>query len=235
MAQGAPGAAYRRLLLYHWQRPFFYTGFSRGAYGAHKAGGVTLQFVGHYGSSAYVIFNADIQYKRGPKKGKALPGKQFRVGKRSNFYKFWLKSGLRPPQRLQNFHDCMGHLKGIAFAGTRHYDRFDASSIAPISVTETSLRKALLPDQSQTTTRQVPDNSQTFFPDNVSAESPSHKGFEPISTTCDSNYENKDVREYGDKGEQCSPKRPPQLQSVDEWLEDYESRVVPEHQTEPGF
>ncbi|MNN37981.1 hypothetical protein D3C81_1519550 [compost metagenome] len=52
------------------------------------------------------------------------------------------------------------------------------------------------------------------------------QGFQPNSTTCAENHGNKVIREYGNKVIPYShihTHKPPQDQSVDEWLEAYSS------------
>ena len=49
------------------------------------------------GQSVYAVFNADLTRQRNTttaKAGALLPKGQFRIGKRSHFYKFWMGTGL---------------------------------------------------------------------------------------------------------------------------------------------
>lgn len=202
---------------------FYFQSFTTGAYGDHKSGGVTLQFLSAGGESAYVIFNADLCYLRGPKVGQRLPRRQFRVGPRSHFYKFWVRSGIELPKRLQNFHESMGKLRRIAFAGVRNRERFDSGSLAPIRVSEADLRAVLTPDKYPTSVRQIPDQNQTSFPDKECLQSHGWCASQPISSTGLPNHGNKDVREYGYEGSD-PPESIPQTQTVDEWLEEYDFR-----------
>ena len=95
---------------------FAYRGYTTGLYIAGKAPGVNLQFINLQGdgSSAFAIFNAEINRTRRGKKGgpgTPLPKGQFRVGVNHGFYRFWVKAGIDLPPRLSSFHDYMGKLK----------------------------------------------------------------------------------------------------------------------------
>ncbi len=135
---------------------FEYVGYTTGHYGKHKASGVTLQFVSVItGENVYAIFNADLTRQRttaGGKAGAPLPKGQFRVGKRSHFYKFWLSTGI-PVRRLSDFHDYMGHLSGILCAGNIVGDRIDVGTLRPVSLSEAEI--AVLPDTIPTPSRQA--------------------------------------------------------------------------------
>ena len=80
---------------------FQYASFSTGEYRDGKSPGVTLQFSRlKTADPLYSVFNANLKYINGPKKGTSLRGKQFRVGKQSAFFKFWALTGLDQPRRL---------------------------------------------------------------------------------------------------------------------------------------
>ena len=98
---------------------FVYDSYSTGRYGKQNFCGVCLQFGSLLSNiNPYVIFNAELDRVKDTSKGKKgspLPTGQFRVGKRSSFYKFWAGLGLKTPQRLSSFHDYMGNLNNIVF------------------------------------------------------------------------------------------------------------------------
>lgn len=194
-----------------------YQSFTTGCYGDHKAGGVTLQFTNPVlGTDAYAIFNANLKRHRGVKKGSPLPGKQFRVGKRSEFYKFWVRSGLKMPGRLGLFHDYMGNLRPLAFGGSRHNERFEVGTLTPIELHHDRVTRAIHPNNIQTSAKQLPNNIRTIYPNKDSRQGHTPSGMQEDLTTCVSNYENKDVRVYGNEGSSN-----PYTQTCEEWLEDY--------------
>jgi hypothetical protein len=184
-----------------------YCGHTTGRYGRGKWSGLTLRFsssVTH--TDAYTFFNVELNRSRDTKAGKAgtpLPAGHFRVGKKHDFYRFWEATGLPMPKRLSSFHDYLGNLQGILFTADitkGHENRLIASSIHPLSVAAEEVRKAFLPDNSQTTARQVPDNSRTRVPDKDSAPALDPWGFQPESTTCAGDYGNKVISKRGNTG-----------------------------------
>lgn len=217
---------------------FRYSGYSTGQYGKHKAGGVTLQFthvLNH--KPAYLIFNASLV--RGKtithgKKGSSLPEGQFRVGKRSAFVQFWKSSGLELPRRLASFYDYMGKLEGVIFTGRYcHDEKLDKGTVQPLSLTHSQIKKAfsvdILPDNSRTTSGQLPDNSRTRVPDKESEESHILQSFQEDSTTGGVNYGIK-VKGNTGEGSYVIPLSTPinntigvEDQTVDQWLADYNS------------
>ena len=217
---------------------FRYSSYSTGQYGKHKAGGVTLQFtevLNH--KPAYLIFNASIARAKTTKygkKGSSLPEGQFRVGKRSAFVRFWESSGLQFPRGLSSFHDYMGKLEDIVFAGCYCDDeKLDKKTIRPLSLTHSQIKKVfsvdVLPGNSRTTSRQLPDNSRTRVPDKESEESHIAQGFQEDSTTGGINYGNK-VKGNTGEGSNVIPLSTPinntigvEDQTVDQWLDGYNS------------
>lgn len=200
----------------------FYESFSTGCYGPRMAAGVTLQFRTLYECDAYAIFNVGLTYVRGPRKGKPLPGNQFRVGKRSHFHKFWQRCQLKTP-RLSRFADYMGNLEGIAFRASRSNERIDTGTITPITVTAAQVERAFLPHNSRTESAQLSAKARTNASHNDSAQSHTLSGLQPILTAGNSNHGNTVVRECGARGLPTPLDIPPQDQSPDEWLADYES------------
>jgi hypothetical protein len=169
-----------------------YEGCSTGNYGAHRAGGVTLQFSKVQTEAFFhVIFNADLTRARSSKSGKAgspLPSGHFRVGRRSHFYKFWVSSGLKIPNRLPSFYDYMGNLRGIIFTGEIQKNRLNADSLKPLNLTYEQISTAIQPDHSQTNTGQIPDNIRTSIPDKDCALAQTNQYFQDKSTTCQFNH-----------------------------------------------
>lgn len=209
---------------------FEYTDYSTGHYGKSRSAGVTLRFVSVLsGQSVYAVFNADLTRQRNTASAKAgtpLPKGQFRIGKRSHFYKFWLGTGLPFPRRLAAMHDYMGKLRGILLTGALAGDRIDAGSLAPVGLTVEQFREAILPDNSRTKSGQLPDNSRTRVPDKETATAHDPCGLQENQTTCVANHENKLTRRCEYKAPSNTPiptQRPPQEQTVDEWLADYSS------------
>ncbi|MCO1337124.1 hypothetical protein MO867_22630, partial [Microbulbifer sp. OS29] len=115
-----------------------------GNYGPRKNGGVTLQFRSLIdGRDWYAIFNAYTTRARTTKHGKAgspLPKGHFRMGKRSNFLKFWNRTGLKMPKSLDAFSDCMGKLRGQIFTGhPANGERLEAATLAPVCIEQQEL------------------------------------------------------------------------------------------------
>lgn len=220
----------REVLMAVGMDAFEYTDYSTGHYGKTRSAGVTLRFVSVVsGQSAYAVFNADLTRQRNTASAKAgapLPKGQFRIGKRSHFYKFWMGTGLSFPRRLSAMHDYMGKLRDILLTGALSGDRVDAGSLAPISLSAAQLRSAILPDNYRTTSGQAPDNYRTRVPDKESATAQAPRGLQPNQTTCVANHENKLTRRCEYKAPSNTPvptHRPPQEQTMDEWLDAYSS------------
>ena len=207
-----------------------YVGHSTGHYGKHRAAGLTLFFASVItGEAAHAIFNVDLTRKRttaGGKAGDPLPAGQFRVGERSHFCKLWMATGLPFPRRLSAMHDYMGKLRSVLLTGSLAGDRLDAGSLVPVSLSAEQFRKEVLPDNSRTISGQLPDNTRTNVPDKEMATGHEPQGLQPIPTTCASNHENKLIRKEDNKTAPTNDlptHKPPQDQSVDEWLDAYDS------------
>ncbi|WP_281211907.1 hypothetical protein [Pseudomonas fulva] len=209
---------------------FEYIGYSTGHYGKSRVAGVTLQFVSVLsGQSVYAVFNADLTRQRNTAAGKAgalLPKGQFRIGKRSHFYKFWLSIGLPLPERMQRFCKCMGKLSSILLAGEVNQDRFDVQSLHPVTITTDQLRLSVLGHKEGTTRAQAGHKEGTTSGHKETAPAQAPPGLQPNQTTCVSNHGNKVIRMCGNKDISNTPiptHRAPQDQTVDEWLADYSS------------
>lgn len=209
-----------------------YEAYSTGNYGEHRKGGLTLQFSEFAsGSDSHVIFNADLTRVRNGKRGSSgspLPKGQFRIGRKSHFYKFWKNTDLKIPPRLSSFHDYMGNLKQLVFTGEYGKgDRLDASTLRPLNVTHQQLVDAAslsnIPDNSRTTPGQTPDNCQTRSPYKETPEIQQSQGLRPFSTACKDNYgtsKQVDTDRSMNVITMHTHKRPID-QSTEEWLRDY--------------
>ncbi|WP_149088407.1 hypothetical protein [Pseudomonas prosekii] len=220
----------RALLIAAGIDAFEYAGYRTGLYGKHKAPGVTLSFTSVItGATAYAIFNVDLTRKRttaGGKTGEPLPAGQFRVGERSHFYKFWLGTGLQMPDRMQRFHKCMGKLSGILLAGTLNNDRFDVQSIQPVTISSDQARLAVLGHKEGTNKAQLGHKEDTTSGHKETVQAQVLRGLQAIESACISNHENKLIRKDDNKVSlypRLPISKPPQEQSVDEWLEAYSS------------
>lgn len=218
----------REVLMAVGMDAFEYVGYSTGHYGKTRSAGITLQFVSMLsGQSVYAVFNADLTRQRNTATGKAgalLPKGQFRIGKRSHFYKFWLSSGLQMPDRLQRFYKCMGKLSSVLMAGAVSNDRFDVQTIQPLTLSADEVSRAFSGHKEGTSRAQLGHKEGTISGHKELATGHEPQGFQPISTTCFSNHGNKVIRKDGYKTPPTTdlptPKTP-QDQSVDEWLDAY--------------
>ncbi|GAB1264270.1 hypothetical protein [Aurantivibrio infirmus] len=210
-----------------------YQSYKTGHYGAHKAGGITLQFRDAITLDPYyVIFNANLNRQRKGKKadaGTALPSGQFSVGKQSHFHKFWHSTRLKSPRSLTSYHDYMGKLKDIIFtADVSKGQRLNANSIRPISISHGDILAALNlqnhPDNIRITSGQIPDNSRIRIPDKEILERPKPLGLQKIFTTGHKKYGiskqgSTDIRENVINLNLNNINQ--QHQSTEEWLRDY--------------
>jgi hypothetical protein len=194
-----------------------YLSYSVGSYGRGKYEGITLHFICEAtGESYYVIFNVDRKYKRGKKKGKTRPGKQFSVSKQSKFYKLWVHTcGLdEPPKGLTTFHDYMGRLKSF---------KFQAEATNDNQLLKDSLM--LMPESCQITDGYPPDLCQKNNPDNDLVQPIDVSGFQPESRTCSKKHvlskqvKTNEVRPIAALTETQRVRE----QSVDEWWAEYDS------------
>lgn len=211
---------------------FVFESYSTGHYGNNHYNGVNLQFTSLLScKGAYVIFNADLKRKRNSKNAKAgspLPKGQFRVGKKTSFYKFWSKTGLELPPRLSSFHDYMGNLKQVLFAGNyMEGERLDKNSLLPLDISYSEILKAFnlleQPDNDQTNSIQYPDKYHTTLTYKESVGTQLLHGFQAILTTGDPNY-GKRLTGSAVTREKVIPintHKRPEDQTIDEWLADH--------------
>ncbi len=207
---------------------FTYDGYTTGRYDTQNYSGITLSFINLLtGESCYAIFNACLDRKRTTihgKKGAALPKGHFSVGKRSLFYKFWLKTGLDTPRRLSSFHDYMGKLEGLLFEfDIMEGEKLNKESAAMLSLEYEELKKLIITDNIPTTLGQVTDNSQTISSDKVIKLAHNNKDFQAEQTTGQINYGlsykgSTDIRESISSVNNTIPIS---NQTDEEWLNDY--------------
>lgn len=211
---------------------FIYESYSTGQYGSKRYSGVTLQFTSLLsGNEAFAIFNADLKRLKTASKGKKggpLPEGQFRVGKKSGFYKFWNQAGLNLPPRLSSFHDYMGNLKPLFFTGDyRKGEKLSNESLRPLNISYPVIKRAFMiggiKDKALTNRIHDPDSSHTTLPDNELRERQVPQGVQPILTTGTSNYGTR-LKGNADTRSKVMPVNTgkiPQEQTPDEWLADY--------------
>ncbi|MFV2944979.1 hypothetical protein, partial [Pseudomonas japonica] len=199
----------REVLMVVGMDAFEYIGYSTGHYGKSRSAGITLQFVSVLsGQSVYAVFNADLTRQRNTAAGKAgalLPKGQFRIGKRSHFYKFWLSIGLPLPERMQRFCKCMGKLSSILLSGEVNQDRFDVQSLHPVTITTDQLRLAVLGHKEGTTRAQAGHKEGTTSGHKETAPAQAPPGLQPNQTTGVANHGNKVIRMCGNKGSSNTP------------------------------
>lgn len=205
-----------------------YVSFSTGRF-LGASSGLALQFIDiNRGTSAYSIFNVELKRDRTTKHGKKgdrLPGKQFRITKRRNFYGFWLRMNLPMPPRLSSFHEYMGNLKPLLFVFARvDNERVQNGDISLLELDHETLRRLALEPADKTTTKnlQETDIRPTRFTDSDLDVTHEASGVQPISTTGGRNC---GTRNQGSElqGDSYSSSKTPEQQTCEEWLEAYES------------
>jgi hypothetical protein len=202
-----------------------YIGYTTGIYGKHKTGGVTLQFICETTCiNYYVIFNVDLRRKRTTKKhkvGSPLPSGRFSVGLRSQFYKFWISTGLGLPHRLSAFNDCMGKLKAFTFCATvTKGKRLDSGTLATLMSKPPKLM--VVSNSVPTAIQQLPNKIPTRIANNDSPPPPVIGDSQENQTTCLNNY---GISKQGttDTRIPITPStntKPVREQTNDEWLTD---------------
>lgn len=206
-----------------------YVGFDKGVFQG-KYEGIHLQFESLLtGASRYCLFNAEVKYIRGPKAGRLLPGRQFRVGSRSDFLKFWRRAGLKLPSRRGSFHDYMGNLKPFIFTARQiKSERLEKQTLSLLTVSQEQVLAAYLdalPDITQTDTILKPNKRRTTLPYKEVRQSQNFQGLAPNESTVDLNHGTRLIGSAVIR-ERVNPtrkvKKLPEEQTVDEWLADYE-------------
>ncbi len=205
-----------------------YVGYDTGHYGRSRAGGVTLQFVSVVtGEEAYAIFNADLTRARsvgGKPAGSPLPKGEFRAGKRSAFYKFWLTTGLNIPNRLSKFHKHMGTIKRVLLTGlkTGPGNRLDVKTMEPVEIQADQIWMAVMGDKLGTAEGRVRDKEGTNSRDKETPQRQQPQALPPNPTTCVSNHGNTVIREDGYTVALPSLNTGPAASEVDAWLDEYD-------------
>ena len=211
---------------------FVYDSYSTGRYGKQNFCGVCLQFISLLSDkNPYAIFNAELDRVKDTSKGKKgspLPTGQFRVGKRSSFYKFWAGLGLKTPPRLSSFHDYMGNLKSIVFTARFSEDeKLEKQTIQALNLTHRQILAAFKTesntDKQHTTSTQQPDKPNTSLPYKNCRVGHDTYDFQALSTTGDSNYGTRLQGSADTRGNviPITTVNNPEEQSTNEWLMDY--------------
>jgi hypothetical protein len=222
----------RQILGVIGQDAYRYQSHKTGHYGPHKSAGLTLQFQSVMtDDEAYAIFNAELTRARNiasGKKGDPLPAGQFRAAPGSHLTKFWQSTGIAL-KRLAAMHDYIGRLRNVLFSASptlgRDDGRLDAGSLRALNIPSALIRQAMALDIQPTKTGQATDTPRTSRPYKDIAQSQQPCGVQPVMTTGANHCGNTVIRGRGNTGTlQTTPTRkPPQEQSVDEWLADYDS------------
>ena len=190
--------------------PLRYMSYTTGRYGAKKSQGITLQFCNlKTGEDAYIIYNASLERSRtnkNGKKGDPLPGKQFIVGERSGFYKFWLSTGLPLPRSASKFYECIGKLKPLVFTSAIDFkSRITDKKLPLLDICFHEIldkhRIALAGKQNKELTakqplifRQETAKQPLSFPAKDIEKKHTHNGLVANQSTCTSKYGNTVIR-----------------------------------------
>jgi hypothetical protein len=184
--------------------------------------------------------------------GEPLPEGQFCIGKRSALYMLWMRTDLEIPRRFAEWHKSMSKLQHVYFVAERSAnDKLSNQSIRPLSLSLNQLRQ-LFGDSAVTREGQASDNLVTRNGDkDRGQELVTRDGDKDVATdhttnglTHDPKCVSKQVRVFESAGDlsacqnkyvqrnqvmTCNvvPLTPnkmvPEEQSVDEWLQDYDS------------
>lgn len=224
-------------------KAYYYQSFSTGNYetGSNNrlASGVTLQFKNVINQTdAYSVFNATLMRDRTTRhgrKGEPLHGKQFRVGPKSNFIKFWNRAGLRHVDSSK-LHQYMGNLKSIVFTMTcDEKGKASNDSITTLDIPSEAVNAAISTTNSQLTYNYDTTNAQLRVTTKDLTQAHTEQGFQPFSGTGRANCGNTYIRECGSKVDLSSDsdigtgfnnstaKNDDNAQSTEEWLAEYDS------------
>lgn len=216
-----------------------YVGYTVGAYGKHKADGVTLQFVNMAtDEEVYAICNVNRERVQDSRKGKAgakLPAKQFRITKRMELYKFWLRTGLAEPEKkyLSEFHRVMGRLKSVLFTMSTSGSKADKNTIQAATITIMGQHENRGKVGEKTGEEAGKNEGKIMGIENPAK--PSNTGLTGAASYVSGKVRLKLISKEGSKGA-CTPLRDtqytpiagtpsksvnPQEQTNDEWLSDY--------------
>jgi hypothetical protein len=186
------------------------------------------------------------------KAGDSLPDKHFHIRDRAAFYNFWMKTGLDIPRRFSEWHKSMSKLQHVYFiAEKRSGDKLANNSIQPLSLSNAVIQQ-LFGDNAATSERQARDNTATRNGDKewrqglVTSNGDKDIATDQISSglTPDTKYVSNEVRVFESAWDlsACASKRVlsnqvmtcdvvlltakkkvPEEQSIDEWMDDYDS------------
>jgi hypothetical protein len=186
------------------------------------------------------------------KAGDSLPDRHFHIRDRAAFYNFWMKTGLDIPRRFSEWHKSMSKLQHVYFvAEKRSDDKLANNSIQPLSLSSAVILQ-LFGDNSATSERQASDNKATRNSDKewrqgmVTSNGDKDIAADQVSNglTRDSKCVSNQVRVFESAGEisACATnrvlsnqviacnvvplppnKKAPEEQSIDEWMDDYDS------------
>lgn len=184
--------------------------------------------------------------------GESRPSGHFSIGNRSALYKLWLKTDLDIPRRFSEWHKSMSKLDQIYFEADKSTSgKLSNKSITPLSVNCRTI-KQLFSDNIETSQGQVSDNLMTRNSGNVwrqkivtsNGDKKNAARYTDKSMESESNCVSEKVRALESAGEISTSasnsvlsnqvmacevvplptnKKVPQEQSVDEWLDDYNS------------
>lgn len=208
-----------------------YESKSVGNYEGGRAPGVTLQLENLTGDrSRYVIFNVFTRRERAREgkwnAGDPLPKGRFRIGKKSEFLKFWQRLGLEKLKNRSDYWQYLGRLKNIVLTGDLLIgdkgdgERIVATSLTALHLTHDQIAGALL--NPSTAKQQVGDRDaagirQVNPTGKESTQAQISCGIATIPTTGPQNYGKKVIGEHGKKG---IPKTPME-QTDEEWLKEF--------------
>ncbi|NVK02440.1 MAG: hypothetical protein HWE12_12920 [Oceanospirillaceae bacterium] len=208
-----------------------YTGYGSGLQD-QKLEGVHLQFESINGPhlSYYCIYNAYVRYERGPKKGSVLPKGQFKVGRKSEFRKFWYRLDLSEPRGRAGYCKSMGQLKHLYFcADIDSGEKIEKRTLQGLNIPYEKICEAYqyptVEDKFDTREGQSRNNSGTAIMHNESDQRQEWRAVQGSRSTGDGTY---GIRLKGSavQGTSISESnglcKPPQEQTVQEWLDDHE-------------
>jgi len=186
------------------------------------------------GQEVPMFFNVDLTYARNTqshRKGDALPKRQFRVSKNGAFVKFWQRT-VGELDRLSRPYKYLGNLKAIALVGelkqTTQGQKLINDSVSPLNVSHQEIVRLTGYGHNSVTTRsQVGHNVDTMNGHKEIAETLSPPWLEEDSCTSLSDYVLSN-KYNGYKGSfnntyTSNVSRPPHDQTLDEWLQEYDS------------
>jgi hypothetical protein len=216
---------------------FQYQGHKTGIYDCKTGGnirdpGLTINLLDLVNQrDAFCIFNVDLTRERQTRygdKGSPLPKGQFRPKTGSAFMKFWKQCPFIPRTDNSSFHRRMGNLKPLLLTGQyKQGKKVAASTLKPLDIGYAQIYQAIF------NTPSVRNACVTGAYDvrKACVRSVRKESGEPLiqqdlqtdPTTGQDYYGNTVIREGGIKMNslQLIDSKPPEEQTVDEWLKDY--------------